>query len=85
MLVAMDERPLAPMMASTVLTKPSTGVKGTTGKKGWRLAGHTELASTAPSQSMGRDAHQEAVPETPEGRTRTEAANPTARRVTATG
>src|ERR1700722_6154723 len=33
------------VMASSVLTKASTGVKGTTGKKGW-----------APSQSMGRDA-----------------------------
>jgi hypothetical protein len=40
------------LMASSVLTKSSTGVKGTTGKKRCVSQVRIELASTAPSQSM---------------------------------
>jgi hypothetical protein len=48
-------------MASTVLTKSSTGVKGTTGKKRWRLAGQHRAGIHCSIAIDGvRDAHQEA-------------------------
>ena len=48
-------------MASSVLTNPSTGVKGTTWKKGWRLAGQHRAGIHCSIAIDGvRDAHQEA-------------------------
>src|SRR5215469_16552093 len=48
-------------MASSVLTKPSTGVKGTAGKKRWRLAGQHRAGIHCSIAIDGvRDAHQEA-------------------------
>src|SRR6202021_234940 len=48
-------------MASSVLTKPATGVKGTAGKKGWRLAGQHRAGIHCSIAIDGvRDAHQEA-------------------------
>jgi hypothetical protein len=48
-------------MASSVLTKPSTVVKGATGKKRWRLAGrHRTGIHCSIAIDRVRDAHQEA-------------------------
>ena len=48
-------------MASGVLTKPSTGVKGVTGNKRWRVAGQHRAGIHCCIAIDGvRDAHQEA-------------------------